>query len=88
MIKLFNRRVLTAILLIGGATVLQGCVYSPYGYGYGYPGYGYSYPGYTYPGYRYPGYAYPAYSGYGGVAVAGGGAGYGSAYPGGYSEGH
>ena len=63
----FNRRTLTAILLIVGAGMLEGCVYDPYtgtyvpccAYGgyYGSPAYGYPY---GYGGY----YGYPAYRGY------------------------
>jgi hypothetical protein len=58
-----NRRTLTAILLIVGAGMLQGCVYNPYTGTYtpccAYPGYYGGYP-YAYGG----GYSYPANGGY------------------------
>jgi hypothetical protein len=75
MSRWFNRRTLTAVLLIAGAAVLQGCVYDPNTGGY--------YPCCTYPayGYGYPAYGYPAYGYYGGGVVVGGGGGY---YRGGY----
>jgi len=72
-----NRRTLTAILVIVGAGMLQGCVYAPYPGAYGsYPASGYNgypaYEGYGYP--AYGAYSYPAYGGYyGGTVVVGGG---------------
>jgi len=65
MIRWSNQRSMTAILLIVGAGLLQGCVYNPYTgtyvpySAYGYPGYG-AYYGYP----AYGGYGYPANGGY------------------------
>lgn len=70
-------RWMATILLIVGATMLQGCAYDPYAGAYvPYSAYGYS--GYsTYGSYGYPGYGtygYPGYGGYyGGSVVTGGG---------------
>src|SRR5271165_5692808 len=84
MITSSNRRTRSAILLILGAGVLQGCVYAPYpGTSGQYPANG-GYPdpasgGYGYPAYGAYGYPY----GYGGNVVVGGGWG-GGYYGGGY----
>jgi hypothetical protein len=44
MTRWFNRRTLTAILLVAGAVMLQGCVYDPSGPYPAYGGHGYVTP--------------------------------------------
>jgi hypothetical protein len=82
MIKTFCRRWATAILLLAGAGLLQGCAYDPYSGAYvpccASPAYATGYPAYGYPTYGYPG--------YGATVSVGPGGYYRGGYAGGYSD--